>query len=74
MLATSYSGSSPYSGLCFHVAGLTALDPKENDFDNMLRCVKELKEGKSVMKPMYVTNSLASCTTLTVLARNLCRA
>jgi len=35
------------------VAGLTALDPRENDFDNMLRCVKELKEGKSVMKPIY---------------------
>jgi phosphoribulokinase len=35
------------------VSGLTALDPKENDFDNMLRCVKELKEGKSVMKPIY---------------------
>jgi uridine kinase len=34
-------------------AGLTALDPRENDFDNMLRCVKELKEGKSVMKPIY---------------------
>merc|ERR1711966_275875 len=35
------------------VSGLTALNPKENDFDNMLRCVKELKEGKSVMKPIY---------------------
>jgi len=35
------------------VSGLTALDPVENDFDNMLRCVKELKEGKSVMKPIY---------------------
>ena len=35
------------------LAGLTALDPRENDFDNMLRCVKELKEGKSVMKPIY---------------------
>merc|ERR1719163_383502 len=35
------------------VSGLTALDPRENDFDNMLRCVKELKEGKSVMKPIY---------------------
>jgi phosphoribulokinase len=34
-------------------SGLTALDPRENDFDNMLRCVKELKEGKSVMKPIY---------------------
>merc|ERR1719487_1011633 len=35
------------------VSGLTALDPRENDFDNMLRCVKELKEGKSVMEPIY---------------------
>jgi phosphoribulokinase len=35
------------------VSGLTALDPRENDFDNMLRCVQELKEGKSVMKPIY---------------------
>jgi len=35
------------------VSGLTALDPRENDFDNMLRCVKELKEGKSIMKPIY---------------------
>lgn len=35
------------------VSVLTALDPKENDFDNMLRCVKELKEGKSIMKPIY---------------------
>jgi len=35
------------------VSGLTALDPKENDFDNMLRVVKDLKEGKSVMKPIY---------------------
>jgi len=34
-------------------SGLTALDPRENDFDNMLRCVKELKEGKSIMKPIY---------------------
>jgi len=33
--------------------GLTALDPRENDFDNMLRCVKELKEGKTIMKPIY---------------------
>merc|ERR1719390_319949 len=32
------------------VSGLTALDPRENDFDNMLRCVKE---RKSVMKPIY---------------------
>jgi len=35
------------------VSGLTALDPRENDFDNMLRCVKELKAGKSIMKPIY---------------------
>ena len=42
---------NPYPNPCV-ISGLTALDPKENDFDNMLRCVKELKEGKSVMKPM----------------------
>jgi len=35
------------------VSGLTALDPRENDFDNMYKIVKELKEGKTVSKPIY---------------------
>ena len=30
------------------MSGLTALDPRENDFDNMYKIVKELKEGKTV--------------------------
>ncbi|CAI7739912.1 unnamed protein product [Closterium sp. NIES-54] len=35
------------------VANVTALDPKANDFDLMYEQVKALKEGKSVMKPIY---------------------
>ena len=35
------------------MSGLTALDPRENDFDNMLKIVSDLKNGKSVMKPIY---------------------
>merc|ERR1712087_608619 len=31
----------------------TALDPEENNFDLMYEQVKALKEGKSVMKPIY---------------------
>nr|AAX13960.1 chloroplast phosphoribulokinase [Guillardia theta] len=33
--------------------GLTALDPRENNFDLMYEQVKALKEGKKVMKPIY---------------------
>lgn len=33
--------------------GVTALDPKANNFDLMYEQVKALKEGKSVMKPIY---------------------
>merc|ERR1719264_1892897 len=35
------------------VSGLTALDPKENNFDLMYEQVKALKEGKTVSKPIY---------------------
>ncbi|CAI5480981.1 unnamed protein product [Closterium sp. Yama58-4] len=35
------------------VANVTALDPKANNFDLMYEQVKALKEGKSVMKPIY---------------------
>ncbi|KAJ8904474.1 hypothetical protein NDN08_000991 [Rhodosorus marinus] len=34
-------------------AGVTALDPAANNFDLMYEQVKALKEGKSVMKPIY---------------------
>ena len=33
--------------------GVTALDPRANDFDLMYEQVKALKEGKSVQKPIY---------------------
>ena len=33
--------------------GLTALDPRENNFDLMYEQVKALKEGKKIMKPIY---------------------
>ncbi|XP_057521043.1 phosphoribulokinase, chloroplastic [Amaranthus tricolor] len=33
--------------------GVTALDPKANDFDLMYQQVKDLKEGKAVDKPIY---------------------
>lgn len=33
--------------------GVTALDPRANDFDLMFEQVKALKEGKSVDKPIY---------------------
>ena len=33
--------------------GITALDPRANNFDLMYEQVKALKEGKSVMKPIY---------------------
>ena len=32
---------------------VTALDPKAEDFDNMYQQIKELKEGKTVQKPIY---------------------
>jgi phosphoribulokinase len=35
------------------VTGLTALDPRENNFDLMFEQVKALKEGKTVSKPIY---------------------
>jgi len=35
------------------VTGLTALHPKENNFDLMYEQVKALKEGKSISKPIY---------------------
>eukprot|EP00288_Rhodomonas_lens_P000611 CAMPEP_0177719678 /NCGR_PEP_ID=MMETSP0484_2-20121128/16232_1 /TAXON_ID=354590 /ORGANISM="Rhodomonas lens, Strain RHODO" /LENGTH=434 /DNA_ID=CAMNT_0019231913 /DNA_START=21 /DNA_END=1325 /DNA_ORIENTATION=- len=35
------------------VSGLTALNPKENNFDLMFEQVKAIKEGKSIMKPIY---------------------
>mmetsp|Transcript_3698 Transcript_3698/g.6834 ORF Transcript_3698/g.6834 Transcript_3698/m.6834 type:complete len:399 (-) Transcript_3698:72-1268(-) len=34
-------------------SGLTALNPKENNFDLMYEQVKALKDGKSVSKPIY---------------------
>jgi phosphoribulokinase len=34
-------------------AGVTALNPKANNFDLMYEQVKALKEGKSIMKPIY---------------------
>jgi len=34
-------------------SGLTALNPKENDFDLMYEQVMALKKGESVMKPIY---------------------
>jgi phosphoribulokinase len=34
-------------------AGVTALDPKANNFDLMYEQIKSLKEGRSVMKPIY---------------------
>jgi phosphoribulokinase len=34
-------------------AGVTALDPKANNFDLMYEQVKALKEGKSIDKPIY---------------------
>ncbi len=34
-------------------AGVTALDPKANNFDLMYEQVKALKEGKSIAKPIY---------------------
>ncbi len=33
--------------------GITALDPRANNFDLMYDQIKSLKEGKSVMKPIY---------------------
>jgi phosphoribulokinase len=33
--------------------GITALDPRANNFDLMYEQVKALKEGRSVMKPIY---------------------
>jgi phosphoribulokinase len=35
------------------VTGLTALDPRENNFDLMYEQVKAIKEGKSISKPIY---------------------
>jgi phosphoribulokinase len=35
------------------VSGLTALNPLENNFDLMYEQLKELKEGRSVAKPIY---------------------
>jgi phosphoribulokinase len=35
------------------VSGLTALNPLENNFDLMYEQLKELKEGKSISKPIY---------------------
>lgn len=32
---------------------LTALNPKENDFDTMYQQLKDLKEGKTIQKPIY---------------------
>ncbi|NJN60783.1 MAG: phosphoribulokinase [Coleofasciculaceae cyanobacterium RL_1_1] len=34
-------------------AGVTALDPKANNFDLMYEQIKSLKEGNSIMKPIY---------------------
>ena len=34
-------------------AGVTALDPKANNFDLMYEQIKSLKEGHSIMKPIY---------------------
>jgi phosphoribulokinase len=33
--------------------GITALDPRANNFDLMYEQIKALKEGKSIMKPIY---------------------
>lgn len=35
------------------VTGLTALDPRENNFELMYQQVKAMKEGKSISKPIY---------------------
>jgi len=35
------------------VSGLTALDPKENNFDLMFEQISALKRGKTVEKPIY---------------------
>ena len=35
------------------VSGLTALDPRENNFDLMYEQLKNLKNGKSIEKPIY---------------------
>jgi len=35
------------------ISKLTALDPRENNFDLMYEQVKALKEGKSISKPIY---------------------
>ncbi len=35
------------------VAGITALDPRANNFDLMYEQVKALKAGQSIMKPIY---------------------
>jgi len=35
------------------VTKLTALNPKENDFDTMYQQLKDLKEGKTIQKPIY---------------------
>ena len=35
------------------VEGVTALDPRAQNFDLMYEQVKALKEGKSVQKPIY---------------------
>ena len=35
------------------VTKLTALNPKENDFDTMFEQLKALKEGKTIQKPIY---------------------
>jgi phosphoribulokinase len=34
-------------------AGVTALDPKANNFDLMYEQIKALKSGQSIMKPIY---------------------
>jgi len=34
-------------------AGVTALDPKANNFDLMYEQIKSLKEGRSILKPIY---------------------
>ncbi len=33
--------------------GITALDPRANNFDLMYEQIRDLKEGKSIMKPIY---------------------
>ena len=35
------------------VSGLTALDPRENNFDLMYEQLKNLKNGESIEKPIY---------------------